>query len=185
MVEVICSALSAGAPAVLFRERDLESSERRRLGHRVAEVVRQAGAMLAVSADACLARELGAGVLHLPEGSPRPTGWHGRVGVSCHDVEQILRAGEAGFDYVTLSPVYPSISKVGHHPDEPLAGLRKLSRAGVGHPPVWALGGVSADRIPELIRAGATGVAVCGAVMSADDPAAATRELLRVMEGCT
>jgi thiamine-phosphate pyrophosphorylase len=49
--------------------------------------------------------------------------------------------------------------------------------------PVIAIGGVTAARIPELVTAGAWGVAVVGAVTGAPDPAAATRELLQALGG--
>jgi thiamine-phosphate pyrophosphorylase len=41
-----------------------------------------------------------------------------------------------------------------------------------------AIGGIDAPRIPELLRAGAGGVAVISAVAAAADPEAATRELV-------
>jgi thiamine-phosphate pyrophosphorylase len=47
--------------------------------------------------------------------------------------------------------------------------------------PVIAIGGVTAHRIPELLAAGVHGVAVVVAVSDVDDPAAATRELLRAL----
>jgi thiamine-phosphate pyrophosphorylase len=44
--------------------------------------------------------------------------------------------------------------------------------------PVLAIGGVTVDRIPELLEAGAYGIAVVGAIAMASDPAAAARQLL-------
>jgi len=44
--------------------------------------------------------------------------------------------------------------------------------------PVLAIGGVTADRVPELLGAGAYGVAVISAIANAGDPASAARELL-------
>jgi thiamine-phosphate pyrophosphorylase len=51
--------------------------------------------------------------------------------------------------------------------------------------PVLAIGGVTADRIPELLEAGAYGIAVVGAIALARDPAAAARELLANIPSAT
>ena len=48
--------------------------------------------------------------------------------------------------------------------------------------PVIAIGGITAARVPELLAAGAHGVAVVGAVSDAADPAAAVRQLLAALE---
>lgn len=78
---------------------------------------------------------------------------------SCHSIAE-ARA-HAGCDYVTLSPVFPSISKPGYQPTEDLIG--ECSKA-KDLPPVVALGGVTDEKLPQLRAAGFAGAAMLGAL---------------------
>jgi thiamine-phosphate pyrophosphorylase len=76
-----------------------------------------------------------------------------------------------------VGPAYATTTKTGL-PD-PLGPAGVGAVAAAVDVPVIAIGGVTADRVGELVAAGAAGVAVVGAVSGAPDPAAATRQLLR------
>src|SRR5439155_11454568 len=96
------------------------------------------------------------------------------VGRSCHTAAEVAAST---VDYVTVSPVFASESKPGYGPALGLDGLAELVAAS----PVKtvALGGITCAAQAAACRAaGATGVAVLGAVMRAADPAAMVRELL-------
>lgn len=165
LVDTVAAAVDGGARAVVLREKDLPPHRRAALADRLLTVV----PVLIVASGPLLG---GAGV-HLAASDPW---WPGPrpplVGRSCHTRDEVAAAARAGCDYATLSPVYPSPSKPGYGP--PL-GPDALA----GHSlPVFALGGVTAERAGECAAAGAAGVAVMGAVMGADDPAAAVRRLL-------
>ena len=173
----LCAVVDAGCPAIVFREKDLTRDERCRLAARVAEAADAAGAQLIIASDASLAAELGAG-LHLgagdafPDDPPRP------LGRSCHDESELSGAEAEGVDYVTFSPVFETDTKPGYGP---ALGIDALAAAceqhrGLG---VYALGGISEHNAAACIDAGAAGVAVMGALMSAADAGAVTRELLR------
>lgn len=97
------------------------------------------------------------------------------VGRSVHGVGEARRAARDGANHLVLGTIYPTPS----HPDRPGAGPGLVEDvAGLG-PPVIAIGGVDAGRVPELAEAGARGVAVRRAVWEADPPPAeAARELL-------
>jgi thiamine-phosphate pyrophosphorylase len=98
--------------------------------------------------------------------------WLGR---SCHSREEVRRAAEEGATYATLSPYAVSWSKPGYGPPLP-------AEAFAGHPiPVLALGGIDPGNAAEAREAGAHGVAVMGAVMRADDPAATVHDLLEAI----
>jgi thiamine-phosphate pyrophosphorylase len=111
---------------------------------------------------------------HVPSGGARPPGFAGR---SCHSIEELETAGDEGFDYATLSPVFPTPSKPGYGPALGVEGLRRGAAAVPGLP-VVALGGVTAGNAAACVDAGAAGVAVMGAVMAAPDPYAVVREIL-------
>ena len=97
----------------------------------------------------------GIGGLHLNRRSPSPPcGWKEVVSRSCHSVDEVRDCD--GMDYVTLSPVFDSISKPGYR------GIAFGSLpAGIR---VMALGGVTPDRLPELRSSGFAGAAMLGAV---------------------
>ena len=99
------------------------------------------------------------------------------VGVSVHDPEEAQAAG-ADADYLVMGTVFATAS----HPGRTGSGL-----AGVAHVravvslPLFATGGVTAERVPEVVAAGAQGVAVLRGIWSRDDPAAAVADYLRVL----
>ena len=97
----------------------------------------------------------------------------------CHNLDDLVAAADAQVGFATLSPIYPTRSKPGYGP--PL-GLAALARMAMVVPiPVYALGGVdSPARVRDCLDEGATGVAVMGAVMRADDPARFVKELLTI-----
>lgn len=163
LVDVVAAAVDAGARAVLLREKDLPRDERRALAESLLKVLGRA--TLLIASDATLARELGLGV-HL---ASRETGLAARVGVSCHDDAELARAAAIGADYATLSPIFDSRSKPGYGP---ALGTEALAAAPL---PVYALGGIEPGRAAACVEAGASGVAVMGAVMR--DPSVVRRLL--------
>ena len=88
----------------------------------------------------------------------------------CHNLDDLVAAAEAEVRFATLSPIYPTRSKPGYGPPLGLAALARMAQ--VVPLPVYALGGVdSPQRVRDCLDEGATGVAVMGAVMRAEDPA--------------
>jgi thiamine-phosphate pyrophosphorylase len=104
-------------------------------------------------------------------------------GRSVHDDAEARRAVEDQADYIVLGTIYPTPSKPGH-PGRGAGLVRRIRRL-VEPVPVFAIGGVTVARIPELVHAGAHGVAVCGALLGANHPrrvAQAMRLALEVAE---
>ena len=98
--------------------------------------------------------------------------------VKCHSVAEVEAAGDA--DFVTVSPVAPTLSKPGYGPSLGVAGVRAAVEA-AGPVPVFALGGVTAQNARSFREAGAYGVAVMGAVLRAEDPLAVVADLVAVL----
>lgn len=111
-----------------------------------------------------LAQDYGLGGIHLNRRNPNlPEGWRGRVSCSCHSFEEVSER-KPMCDYVFLSPVYDSISKQGYGSAFSLADLREAAGRGILDGKVIALGGITEDRIPELLSVGFGGVAMLGAL---------------------
>lgn len=99
------------------------------------------------------------------------------VGLSTHGPEQLDAA--AGMDYIAVGPVYATPTK----PGRPAIGLEPVryaaEHAGV---PFFAIGGIDPDSVGEVVRAGARRVAVVRAIVDAEDPAGAARQLRAAVE---
>lgn len=98
------------------------------------------------------------------------------VGRSTHTIEGAMNAARGGADFVTFGPVFDTPSKRGYGPPQ---GIARLHGVCATVPiPVFALGGVTVDRIAECLEAGAHGVAMISAVWDDPDPVAALRRCL-------
>lgn len=178
LVDVVAAAVDGGARLVVLREKDLPGAERAALARRLHALLAPVDGRLL-----CAGRQSGPDGLHLaaddplPPGAGRGAGAHGAglIGRSCHDAAELARAADEGVDYVTLSPVFETVSKPGYGP---ALGPQVFARSAAPLP-VYALGGVDTpERAYACTVAGAAGVAVMGAVMRADDPASVVAELL-------
>lgn len=96
------------------------------------------------------------------------------IGVSTHNIEQARQAALDGADYLGVGPVFPSTTKA----FDEFAGLDFVRQVAAEISMPWfAIGGINAINLADVQAAGATRVAVSGAIAGADDPAATTAEL--------
>ena len=132
-----------------------------------------------------VALAVGAAGVQLGQGSLPPAdarrlnaGWW--IGKSVHDLREAEAAHAGGADYLLVGPVFPTAT----HPDRaPLGSARLKEIVGLGLP-VVAIGGVTPERIPELMAEAAIhGVAAIRALWHAADPADAARRLLQELNG--
>ena len=96
------------------------------------------------------------------------------IGVSTHSVEQIKEAVADGATYVGFGPCFPTATKgytEGKRIEEIAEAVRNCPL------PLFAIGGIRADNLPQLLRAGVRRIAVSSAVLQAADPRAAAAEL--------
>ena len=103
----------------------------------------------------------------------RLLGTDAQIGVSTHSPDEIAKLSPDA-SYAQLAPIFPPVSK---HSSGPCLGVEAIAAAACHGIPILAQGGVTADNAASLIAAGAAGVAVTGAILSAPDPIAATRSL--------
>jgi thiamine-phosphate pyrophosphorylase len=106
------------------------------------------------------------------------------IGCSTTSRDQALAAQEAGADYVAVGAVYPTESKVSTTTPARVVGLLTVQevKQSVGLP-VVAIGGINRKNIADVREAGADAVAVIGAVLGAESPRQAARELADAFEG--
>jgi thiamine-phosphate pyrophosphorylase len=175
------SVLGAGVDIVQLREKGLEAAEELALLEVFTDACRRHGRLLAVNDRADIALAAGADVLHLGQDDlPVPVarrilGPGTLIGRSSHSPAQAdAAAAEPGVDYFCAGPVWTTPTK----PGRPAAGLdlpAHVAQAQTKTRPWFAIGGISLDRLDEVLATGATRVVVVRAITQADDPAAATR----------
>ncbi len=148
------------APAVILRAKDRPPQQRRELARQMRDRTDYLilASMIDPSADG----------VHLAGFDRYPKGYPGIVGRSCHRLEEVRQAELEGVDYVTISPVFATASKPGYGPPLGLRGLGRIARQ--AHVPVYALGGIDVGRVAACRDAGASGVAVQGAVARSPSP---------------
>ena len=107
-----------------------------------------------------------------------PVGARGVITVaairSVHSIDEARVAVGEGADFLVVGSIYETPS----HPGRTGVGTGLLREAARLGRPVIAIGGITAERVPELKAAGAYGVAAIRALWQADDPAAATLSML-------
>ena len=167
LVDVVAGAVRGGVGIVQIREKDLARADLCTTVAAIAGSV-SASTVLCVNSDVEIARGAGTG-LHLPAGASIPARRRlALVGRSVHDCDEAELAVQEGADYLVLGPVYPTAAKPGHPGCGPelLEPVVRLAR----QVPVFAIGGIEVSRVPDVIHAGAYGIAVAGAILAAPDP---------------
>jgi thiamine-phosphate pyrophosphorylase len=186
--EFLDAVLGAGVDIVQLREKGLEAGEELGLLEVFADACRRHGRLLAVNDRADVALAAGADVLHLGQDDlPVPVarrilGQAPVIGRSSHSpVQATAVASEPGTDYFCAGPVWATPTK----PGRPATGLGLLAQVAAMRPsrPWFAIGGISLDRLGDVLAAGATRVVVVRAITEADDPATAASAFARRLRG--
>ncbi len=185
LLTLVRECLAAGLRAVQLREKDLGAGELADLGRALRAATAEHGAMLIVNDRTDVALAVGA------DGVQRTTASltvadilaiadkRLRVGASVHALGEAVAAADAGADWLVFGPVYDTPSKRAYGPAQ---GLRALERVACSVTvPVIAIGGITPERVGEVRRAGARGVAVISAILGAASPTVATRRFLAAL----
>ena len=96
-----------------------------------------------------------------------PDGYNGFKTRSCHSFDEIERY-KTEYDYLFLSPIFDSISKVGYKSGFTKEELLKASTSGIIDHKVIALGGVTLDKLPYLKQLNFGGIAMIGGIYNTD-----------------
>jgi len=187
LAATVAAAIDGGVSLVQFREKDPQSEDDRlAAGRAVAEVCRSRDVPFLVNDDAELARRLDADGVHVGRGDTPPEfarsllGPDAIVGVTVYGGEhEESDAERARADYVAVGQFFPSPTKPGAavQPIAVLDGVVRRSRL-----PVFAIGGINAERARVLARHRIAGVAVVSAIMDAADPERAARDIRTAFE---
>ncbi len=196
LYDTVHGLLDVGVSAIQLREKDLSDTAFIKLAEPLCQLCHTYSAQLFINSRIKIATEIGADGLHLPgdSGSVKKvieeTNHRFIIGSSVHAHTEAKQREMEGADFITYSPIYPTLSKPGYGPtispdqiglEDDLEGLRKVTEQ--VNIPVFALGGITPQRVGECLNAGAYGVAVMSGVMSPENGAQRAKLYLRQLLG--
>ena len=180
-VEVVAAAVSGGVTCVQLREKHCSTREFLEEARRVRELLVGTGVPLIINDRLDVALAVAADGVHLGQNdmhisdARRLVGERLVIGISAESVADAIRAEAEGADYIGVSPVFTTPTKMDTAPPLGLEGLREIRRA--VSLPLVAIGSIRHDNAAEVLRAGADGLAVVSAIVSAPCPRTAAAAL--------
>lgn len=173
-------ALDAGVDRVQIRRKRSTAREIEELVERVLGARRDAHRRILINDRLDIALAHGLGGVHLPADGFEPSAVRRvapadfEIGVSTHGLEDARRAVLEGADFIVYGPVFPTASK----PGDPGQGLERLGAIVRAVPiPVYALGGITARRVPAVAATSVHGIAG----ISSFESESALRELIHCL----
>lgn len=181
LLPVVEAALKGGLPLVQYREKTGDDCDRLVIAQQLKDLCHQYGALFLINDRVDLALAVDADGVHLgqqdlPIATARQLlGSDRLIGRSTTNPEELAKALAEGADYVGVGPVYATPTK----PDKAAAGLDYVRYAAQHCPvPFYAIGGIDAQNLDEVMSAGGDRVAVVRALMQAADPTTTSQQLI-------
>ena len=180
-VEVVRAAIRGGVSCVQLREKGCSTREFMDEARLLKALLAGTGVPLFINDRLDVALAVGADGVHLGQNdlpiadARRLVGNRMIIGISAESVADAIRAEAEGADYIGASPVFTTPTKTDTAPPLGLDGLRAIRRA--VQLPLVAIGGINADNAAQVLRAGADGLAVVSAIVSAPCPRTAAAGL--------
>jgi thiamine-phosphate pyrophosphorylase len=184
----LATVLEAGADIVQLRQKDAEAGDILRWSSDFRVAAHRYGALFVINDRPDLATAAGADGVHLGQ-NDLPPAWARRVvgpdviiGLSTHSVAE-FDAGAPEADYLCAGPLYATPTK----PGRPATGLGIVAHAtsrerdGSEQRPWFAIGGIDAESLPDVVSAGAARIVVVRAA-AGPDPGGAVRTLLEGLD---
>lgn len=181
--EIVRAAVQGGATCVQLREKTCSTREFIAEALAVRGFLKSRGIPLIINDRVDIALAVGADGVHLGQGdmplamARSILGESKIIGISAESLRDAIAAESAGADYLGVSPIFATPTKTDTTAPLGLEGLRAIRRE--VKLPLVAIGGLNASNAAAVIAGGADGVAVVSAIVAAEDPERAARELAR------
>jgi thiamine-phosphate pyrophosphorylase len=179
-------SLKGGLKAMQLREKDLGTRDLLDMSYKMRYLTRTYGAKLFINDRVDIALAVEADGVHLgkesiPVHAVKKTFQDKlMIGMSTHNLNEALEAERGGADFITLGPVYHTPSKITYGEPIGIETLRNVeSKISI---PVFAIGGMKLDNVAEVKEAGAYGVALISAILTAEHIKETTEEFLRLLK---
>jgi len=181
--EIVHAAVRGGVTCVQLREKACPTREFIAEALTVRDFLKSRGIPLIINDRVDVALAVGADGVHLGQGdlplamARAILGGSKIIGVSAESIRDAIEAESGGADYLGVSPIFATPTKTDTAAPLGIEGLRAIRRQ--VKLPLVAIGGLNAGNAAAVIGGGADGVAVVSAIVAADDPGLAARELAR------
>jgi len=171
--------IDGGADAIQLREKTISDSQFITLAREVRDITTKRESLLIINDRIHIAREVNADGVHL--GQQDMCALEARdiignekiIGVSTHSITQAKQAQKDGADYIAIGPIYPTSTK-DYEPSVGIEIIREIS--GAVSIPFIAIGAITLDNLDVVLKAGASRIAVCSAIMGTEDIYSTTRQ---------
>jgi thiamine-phosphate pyrophosphorylase len=189
LAEAVEEALLGGVDMVQLREKSGPDSDVLVTARVLRALCARHGALFIVNDRIEVARDSGADGVHLGQ-DDRPAAEARRllprgalVGISTHDAAELSRAVAAGAGYVGVGSVFPTSTKGSAVPvSGPVALAPLAARAEAAGVPAFAIGGITAANVGEVVAAGFVRVAVSAGILGTESPRASARILRAALD---
>ncbi|NJL42192.1 MAG: thiamine phosphate synthase [Leptolyngbyaceae cyanobacterium SM1_4_3] len=185
LFSVVEAALQGGLTLVQYRDKDADDATRLPIAEQLCQLCHRYDALFIVNDRIDLALAVNADGVHLGQQdlpialARQLLGNQRLIGCSTHCPNDLDRALQAGVDYVGVGPVYETPTKAGR----PAAGLDYVRHAAAHATVPWfAIGGIDATNLSEVLAAGAQRVAVVRSIMQAPQPITMTQWFLTQLQ---
>lgn len=182
----VAAAIRGGATIVQLRDKTATTRALIEQARALLTITRAAGVPLIINDRVDVALAVGADGVHLGvddmpiADARRLLGPHAIIGGSPETPEDALRMQREGATYLGVGDVFGTPTKPDAGTPIGIAGLQRI--IALVDIPVIGIGGITPANAADVIRAGASGIAVVSAVMGAEDPAAAAQTLRRIID---
>jgi len=179
--------IDGGADTIQLREKTISDDEFISLAGEIRDITTKRGIFLIINDRVNVARELNADGVHLGQHDmsiteAREIIGNGKIiGVSTHNLIQARQAEKDGADYIAIGPVYRTMTK-DYEPSTGLEVIQDISRE--ISIPFLAIGAITLENLDEVLKAGASRVAVCSAIISSKDILSSTKKFKEKLTTC-
>ena len=179
IVKIARKVILGQADILQLRAKAATDEQILKIGPALKDLAHKNKALFVLNDRADLARIIGADGVHLgQEDLPvkkarKILGKNKIIGISTHSTGQAIEAEKQGADYIAIGPIFATATK----PDLTVLGTQLISEIkDKVKIPFVAIGGINLDNLDQVASAGAKGVAVCRAIITAGDVFGATQE---------
>ncbi|MBU1343097.1 MAG: thiamine phosphate synthase [Proteobacteria bacterium] len=183
---IVQDAVRAGISCVQLREKDIGTRLFLKKALSLAALLKPTGIPLIINDRVDIALAAKAAGVHLGQSdmpydhARRLMGPGAVIGLSVETWEDVKAAQDLDVDYLGVSPVFSTPTKTDTKTPWGIEGLKKIK--GYSRHPLVAIGGLGASNAIEVLKAGASAIAVVSAICSATDSFEASRQLVHIFE---
>jgi len=182
LLQILSRSMEAGLDMIQLRDKEATDEDLLGTARKIKALLKGRQVLFIINDRVDIARELDADGVHLGqedmpiEAARRILGKEKIIGFSASSLKEVKDAAKKDVDYIAVGAIFPTPVK----PDYKLAGLETLKKAVKETDiPLIAIGGIDGTNIEAVVSSGVNRVAVVRAILCADDPYLATKNLLK------